>query len=46
MSPAGYEIDEEAVVRVVFRVVVAQAGGACLVPSVDVPFHFVYGVQR
>ncbi|MBV8988315.1 MAG: hypothetical protein JO372_07105 [Solirubrobacterales bacterium] len=46
MSPAGFEIDDEPVVQLVFGVVVAQAGGACLVPIEDMPFHFVYGVER
>jgi hypothetical protein len=46
MSSAGFEIDNEALVRLVVGVVVAQASGAWLVPGVDMPFHLVLEVTR
>ena len=46
MSPAGFEIDDEAVVRCVFGVVVAPAGRAWLVPRLNMPFDLVFEVKR
>ena len=42
MGPAGFEIEDEAVVRFVFGVVVAPAGRAWLVPGLNMPFDVVF----
>ncbi len=46
MSPAGSEIDDEALARFVSGAVVAQAGGVLLWPGVDVPLHLAFEVRR
>ena len=46
MSPAGFEIDDEAVARFRVRAVVAHADGVLLWPGVDRPFHLAFEVRR
>jgi hypothetical protein len=46
MSSAGFEIDNEALVRFVVGVVVAQTSGAWVAPGVDTRFHLVREVKR
>ena len=43
MSPAGSEIDDEALARFVSGAVVAQA---VLWPGVDLPLHLAFEVRR
>jgi hypothetical protein len=46
MSPAGSEIDDEALARLVSGAVVAQAAGVWLLPGVGVPLHLAFEVRR
>jgi hypothetical protein len=46
MSPAGSEIDDEALARLVSGAVVAQAAGVWLLPGVGVPLRLAFEVRR
>ena len=46
MSLAGFEIDDEPVVRFVVEAVAARASGACLVRGVNMPVHLMFEVKR
>jgi hypothetical protein len=45
LSPAGSEIDDEALARLVSGAVVAQAAGVWLLPGVDVPLRLAFEVR-
>jgi hypothetical protein len=46
MSPAGFEIDDEPVVRFVVGAVAAPAGRAWLGAGVNMPLYLVFEVKR
>ena len=46
MSPVGFEIDDGAMARFVFRAAVAQAGGVWLLSGVAAPVDVAFEVRR